>query len=229
MGKNKEYAEFLTKHEGYTRDIIAFKLCDTPPDYAESYGDDVSFECAMMAEVWDGREKPFYITNKNIICGGAVYSGIGNRKMTKEDFQVGVGAAIGPEKAYSTLEVFRRVNQQVCHTFKSHKYLVIGRLQDMEDYDFVMVTADADHVHRLCKVYTWKTGELVHGISGTAWCANSFPLILRTKTITFNMGDPPSRFLMRLEPGEMFCFIHYDLLPLIVDNLDNISAGEVSM
>ena len=30
MGKNKEYAEFLTKHEGYTRDIIAYKLCDTP-------------------------------------------------------------------------------------------------------------------------------------------------------------------------------------------------------
>jgi len=229
MGNNKEYADILTKHEGYTRDIIAFKLCDTPPEYAESYGDDISFECAMIAEVWDGREKPFYITNKNILCGGAVYSGIGNRKMSKEDFQVGVGAAIGPQKAYASLEVFRRVNQQVCHTFKSSKYLVIGRLQDMEDYDFVMVTADADHVHRLCKVYTWATGELVHGISGTAWCANSFPLILRTKTITFNMGDPPSRFLMQLDPGEMFCFIHYDLLPLIVENLDNISSGEVSM
>lgn len=229
MGKNKEYAETLTKHEGYTRDIIAFKLCDTPPDYAESYGEDISFECAMVAEVWDGREKPFYITNKNIICGGAVYSGIGNKKMTKEDFKYGMVSAIGPQKAYASLEVFRRVNQQVCHAFRSHKYLVIGRLQDMEDYDFIMVTADADHVHRLCKVYTWKTGELVHGIAGTAWCANSFPLILRTKTITFNMGDPPSRFLMRLEPGEMFCFIHRDLLPLIVENLDNISAGEISM
>jgi len=229
MGKNKEYAEFLTKHEGYTRDIIAYKLCDTPPDYAESYGDDISFECAMIAEVWDGREKPFYITNKNILCGGAVYSGIGTRKMTHDDFQTGMVSAIGPQKAYASLEVMRRVNQQICHVFKTHKYLVIGRLQDMEDYDIIMVTADADHVHRLCKVYTCTTGELVQGISGTSWCANSFPLVYENKTITFNMGDPPSRFLMRLEPCEMFCFIHKELLPLIVGNLDNISSGEVSM
>jgi uncharacterized protein (DUF169 family) len=80
---------------------------------------------------------------------------------------------------------------------------------------------------RLCKVYTWKTGELVHGLSGTAWCNNSFPLVYRTKTMTFNMGDPPSRRLMNLAPGEMFCFIHYDLLPLIVDNFKNISDGDV--
>ncbi len=229
MGKNKEYAELLTKHEGYTRDIIGFKLCDTPPDYAESYGDDISFLCAMVAEVWDGKAKPFYITNKNILCGGAVYAGIGNKKMTHEDFQAGMVSAIGPQKAYATLQVMRRVNQQLPHMFKAHKYLVIGRLQDMVDPDVVMVTADANKVHRLCKVYTWKTGELVSALSGTAWCANSFPLVYRTQTMTFNMGDPPSRFLMQLDPGEMYCFIHYDLLPLIVENLDNISSGEVSM
>ncbi len=91
----------------------------------------------------------------------------------------------------------------------------------------VMVVADANRVMRLCKVYTWKTGELVHGLSGTAWCTNSFPLVYRTKTMTFNMGDPPSRHLMKLAPGEMFCFIHYDLLPLIVDNFKNISDGDV--
>jgi len=32
---------------------------------------------------------------------------------------------------------------------------------------------------------------------------------------------------MKLAPGEMFCFIHYDLLPLIVDNFRNISDGDV--
>jgi hypothetical protein len=43
------------------------------------------------------------------------------------------------------------------------------------------------------------------------------------------MGDPPSRFMMQLDPCEMFCFIHYDLVPLIVENFDNISTGVVEM
>jgi uncharacterized protein (DUF169 family) len=162
-----------------------------------------------------------------VLCGGAVYSGIGNKRMTKEDFDVGMATSIGTNKAYASREVMRRVNQQIPHHYKHHKYLIIGRLEDIEQPDVVMVVADANKVMRLCKVYTWKTGELVHGLSGTAWCANSIPLVYRSRTMTFNMGDPPSRFLMRLEPGEMYCFIHYSLLPLIVDNIVNISSGEV--
>ena len=229
MSKNREYDEYLKKHEGYAREIIAYKLCDSPPEYAESYGEDVSFECAMIAEVWGGREKPFYIRNTNVLCGGAVYSGIGNKKMTKEDFDVGMATSIGPTKAYATRQVMRRVNQQIPHVYRPHKYLVIGRFGDVPEPDVIMVTADANRVMRLCKVYTWATGELVHGLSGTAWCTNSFPLVYRNKTMTFNMGDPPSRFMMQLEPGEMFCFIHYGLVPLIVENFDNISTGVVEM
>ena len=106
--------------------------------------------------------------------------------------------------------------------------MVVGKLEDFEDPDVVIVVTDANRVMRLCKVYTWKTGELVHGVSGTAWCANSLPLVYSEKTMTFNMGDPPSRFLMQLDPGEMFCLIHYDLLPLIVENFENISDGAVA-
>lgn len=226
MSKNKEYAMRLKEMEGYTRDIIAFKLYDEVPVGVEYYGDDISFECAMIAEIWDGK-KAFYITNKNVLCGGAVYSGIGNKKMTKEDFDAGMVTSIGMNKAYATREVMRRVNQQISHVFKHHKYLVIGRLEEIEEPDVIMIVTDANRVMRLCKVYTWKTGELTHGITGTAWCTNSFPLVYKTKTMTYNMGDPPSRFLMRLEPGEMFCFIHSNLLPLIVDNLPNISDGHV--
>lgn len=226
MSTNKEFAKRLKEMEGYERDIIAYKLCDEIPQNAESYGDDISFECAMIAEIWDGK-KAFYINNKNVLCGGAVYSGLGNKRMTKEDFDVGMVTSIGPTKAYATREVMRRVNQQIPHVFKHHKYLVIGRLEEVEDPDVIMIVADANRVMRLCKVYTWATGELTQGFTGTAWCANSFPLVYKNKTMTFNMGDPPSRFLMRLEPGEMFCFIHYSLLPLIVENFKNISTGEV--
>jgi len=226
MGANADYARRLTEHEKYSRDIIAFKHSDSPPEHIAHYGDDVSFECAMIAEIWDNK-KPFYITNKNVLCGGAVYSGIGNKRMTKEDFDVGMATSIGTNKAYASREVMRRVNQQIPHHFKHHRYLIVGRLEDIEEPDIVMIVADANRVMRLCKVYTWKTGELVHGISGTAWCANSIPLVYRKKTMTFNMGDPPSRFLMRLEPGEMFCFIHYSLLPMIVENIVNISDGHV--
>ena len=226
MSKNREYAQKLMEMEGYDRKIIAFKLTDTEPADIEPYGDDFSFYCAIVAEVWEGR-KPFYITNKNAMCGGSVYSGIGMKKSTHEEAQAGMTTYIGENKAYATREVVRRVNQQICHVFKHYKYQIIGALEDVEDPDVVMVVSDANRIMRLCKVYTWKTGELTHGLTGTAWCANSFPLVYRTKAMTYNMGDPPSRYLMKLEPGEMYCFIHYDLLPLIVENFQYISTGEV--
>jgi uncharacterized protein (DUF169 family) len=228
MSKNKEYANRLREMEGYQRKIVAFKLLDEVPENVESYGDDFSFYCAIVAEIWEEGRKPFYINNKNIMCGGAVYSGLGNKKMSKEEFDAGMGAVIGLKGAYATREVMRRVNQQIPHHFIHHKYQLVGALEDVEDPDVVMIVADANKVMRLCKVYTWKTGELVHGLSGTAWCTNSFPLVYRTKTMTFNMGDPPSRHLMNLDPGEMYCFVHYDLLPLIVDNFENISEGHVA-
>lgn len=227
MGKNKEYAKRLKELEGYERDIIAFKLCDEAPKGIEYYGDDVSFMCAIVAEIWQGERKCFYITNKNVLCGGAVYAGIGNKRMTKEDFDAGMATSVGLNKAYATRQVMRRVNQQIPHHFKHHKYLIIGTLEEVENPDHVMIVADAHRIMRLCKVYTWKTGELVHGLQGTAWCTQAFPVIYKTKTMTHTLGDPPSRFLMQLKPGEMFCNIHYDLLPLIVENLPHISTGEV--
>ena len=85
MNKNKEYAKRLKEMEGYERKIIAFKLCDEAPEDVEPYGDDFSFYCAIVAEIWEEGRKPFYITNKNIMCGGGVHSGLGVRPMIKED------------------------------------------------------------------------------------------------------------------------------------------------
>ena len=61
--------------------------------------------------------------------------------------------------------------------------------------------------------------------SGMGWCTNSFPLVCRTKGMTFNMGDETSRVLMNLELGEMYCFMHYAIVPQVIDNLQNIQTG----
>ena len=225
MKKNQEYAKRLKELGGYERKIIAFKLCDEVPENIEPYGDDVSFHCAIAAEIWEEGRKPFYISNKNILCGGAVYSGLGNRRVTKEEFDGGMSQTIGTGRGYATRENFRRVNQQIPHQFIHHPYQIIGALEDVEDPDVVMVVADAYRVMKLCKAYTWKTGELVQGLSGTAWCTSIFPQVYRTKTMTFTMGDEQSRILTNLDPGEMYCMIHYDLLPLIIENLQNIQTG----
>jgi uncharacterized protein (DUF169 family) len=224
---NKDYARRLKEH-GYARKAIAFKLCDDIPAYAEPYGDDASFHCAVTAELWEEGKKPVYITNSNILCGGAVYSGLGNRKIGKEEFDGGMEQTIGLQRGYATRQVFRRVNQQMQHVFKTHTYQVIGSLEDVEDPDVVMIVADARKVQRLCKAYTWETGELVYGTSGTAWCNSAFPPVLKTKTMTFTMGDEQSRILMQLEDGDMFCMIHYAVLPLVIKNLDNIQTGLVT-
>lgn len=225
MKPNRMYAETLKKQEKYERDILAIKLTDDLPEDAEPYGDNVSFLCAMVAEVW-AEKKTLVLTNKNVVCGGGVYAGIGTKKLTEEDFSSGMTAVIGKNMAYCSREVLRRVNQQIPHFFKHRKYLVMGLLETLEAPDMVMIVADADRIMRLCKAYTWKTGELVQGIQGTAWCAETFPYVYRHRTMTYNLGDPPSRMLMGLGPDEMYCAIHYNLLPLIIDNLQNISTGD---
>ena len=224
MGKNKEYAKQF-KEMGYERKLIAFKNFDEVPKNAEPYGDAISFHCAIAAETWEEGRKPFYITNKNVLCGGAVYSGIGNRKVMKEEFDIGMSQTIGVSRGYATREQFRSVNQQIPHHFIHHKYQVIGVLEDVEDPDVVMVVASAYKIMRLCKAYTWETGELVYGLSGSSWCLCSFPDVFDTKTMSFATGDEQSRILMGLDEGELSCLIYYDLLPHIIENHGNIQTG----
>ena len=55
------------------------------------------------------------------------------------------------------------------------KYLVMGKLEEMPDPELVMIITDPQRVMRLCKAYTWKTGELVHAFGGTNWSTDVAP------------------------------------------------------
>ncbi len=225
MSKNKEYAKRLQELGKYKRGIIGYKLQDEEPKDIDSYGDDVSFFCATTNEVWE-RENPFYITKHNVLCGGNIYAGLGSQKRSKEDFDIGMQMTVGKNKAYETRQNMRRVNQQIPHFFKTHKYMILGLLEKVEDPDVVMIVTEPDKIMDLCKAYTWKTGELVQGMQGTAWCTQFFPFVYRNRTMSFGLGDPPSRRFMNLGSQEMYAMIHYDLLPLVIENLTNISSGE---
>lgn len=227
MGAHIVYARQF-RDLGYERKVIAFKNVDHAPDCAEPYGDAISFHCAIAAEVWEEGRKPFYITNNNVLCGGAVYSGIGNRRVSKEEFDGGMTQTIGVGRGYATRVQFRRVNQQIPHQFLHKAYQVIGALEDVEEPDSVMVVASAYKIMRLCKAYTWKTGMLVHGLSGSSWCLCSFPHVYRNKAMSFATGDEQSRILMGLEEGELSCLIHYEAVPIVLDNYKNIQTGLVT-
>ena len=158
-----------------------------------------------------------------------MYAGIGGRKIDKEEFDGGMSQTIGVGCGYETRAQFRRVNQQVPHVFLPHTYLLIGLLEDIEEPDMVMVVTEAYRIMRLCKSYTWKTGELVQGLSGSAWCTCSFPHVLKTKTMSFATGDEQSRILMGLEEGELSALIHWETLPIIMENYKNIQTGLTGM
>ena len=224
MESNREYAEVLMRQEQYDRPILAFKLCDEAPSWAEPYGNDQSFGCAITAEACE-KEKPMYITMENIMCGGGVYAGIGMPHIEKEAFNAAMSMVIGEGRAFATRQVMRRATQQIPHHFKRHKYLVIGRLEQMAETDIVMIIACVEKVMRLCRAYTWETGELVHGIQGTTWCGQSLAYAYRKKMPTFSFGCGSSRPLMNLGPGELFFTVHSDLLPIIVKNIEHVSIG----
>ncbi|MCX5899956.1 MAG: DUF169 domain-containing protein [Proteobacteria bacterium] len=224
MEAMQQYAERLMRLEQYERPIIGFRLCDKTPFWAAPYGDDQSFGCAITAEACE-RDKPLCITGENIMCGGGVYAGIGMPRMKKEAFDAAMSMVIGEGSAFATRQVMRRATQQIPHHFKRHKYLAIGRLEQMPEADMVMIIADVAKVMRLCKAYTWETGELVHGIQGTTWCGQSLAYAYRKKVPTFNFGCASSRPFMKLGPGELFFTIHRDLLPIIVKNIEHVSVS----
>jgi len=224
MNINKDYAKQF-KEMGYKRKPIAFKLYNEIPENADDYGDDMSFMCAISAEAWEEGKKPFYITSKNSLCGGPLYAGIGARKIDKEEFDGGMSQTIGVGCGYESRTQFRKINQQISHTFLPHKYLLIGLLEDIEEPDLVMIVTEAYRIMRLCKAYTWKTGNLVQGLSGSAWCTCSFPHVYETKTMSFATGDEQSRILMGLEEGELSALIHWETLPIIMENYKNIQTG----
>jgi uncharacterized protein (DUF169 family) len=219
-----EYATFLQETEGYKRKVLGLRRSNTVPEGAKAY-DGMTFLCYEATASMD-REGLTAIGRQNIVCGGAVYCGIGNRRLTKADFDEGLEMVTGPNRAYSTKQVMRRVNQQIGHYQQKHRYLIMGKLEEMDDPEAVMIITDPQRVMRLCKAYTWRTGELVHALGGTNWCGMSFPEVFEDKSITFNFGDPPARTFMQLDDSEMFCVIHWDLLPLVADNLKNVSTGE---
>jgi uncharacterized protein (DUF169 family) len=222
--KSAEYARFLQESEGYGRKILGLKRTNELPDGAAVY-EGMTFLCYEATAVLE-TDGLVALTRHNVVCGGAVYCGIGSRRLTKPDFDAGMEVLAGDHCAYSTKETMRRVNQQLQHFEEKYKYLLMGRLEEMDDPEAVMIITDPQRVMRLCKTYTWKTGELVHALGGTNWCGMSFPAVFNDKGITFDFGDPPSRLFMQLDDSEMFCIIHWDLMPLIVENLQHISTGE---
>ncbi len=43
--------------------------------------------------------------------------------------------------------------------------------------------------------------------------------------MSFATGDEQSRILMNLDEGELSCMIHYDTLPIVLENYKNIQTG----
>ena len=110
-GKSAEYATFLQETEGYTRKVLGLKRSDTVPEGATSY-DGMTFLCYEATASMD-RDGLTCITRNNVVCGGAVYCGIGSRRLSKPDFDQGLEMVVGENRAYSTKETMRRVNQQL--------------------------------------------------------------------------------------------------------------------
>ena len=79
---------------------------------------------------------------------------------------------------------------------------------------------NAKQVYRIEKAYTWETGIVVQGMSGTSWCAMALPKPFLEKGITFTLGDHGGRSLMGIKDYELFCVMHFDLVPMIIKNLD---------
>ena len=136
MSKNKAYAQQL-KDIGYERRIIAFKLCVEVPEKVASYGDAVSFLCAIAAEMWEDESDVQMVVTRSMY----------------DNYRKTITALNGSDEAHRTL-----INGQSMLTFNGIPLIV------RKDWDIVIANKlQGAYPHR---ALLYKKMNLVLGADG---------------------------------------------------------------
>ena len=96
--------------------------------------------------------------------------------------------------------------------------------------DLVLVRCNPEQAMLLLWAYTYNTGELVYGHTGTAMCSTLVVRPYLTKKPSFSIGDPGGRYIVGLSREEIMASIPYQLfdsmLKVLQSHLEDWKAQE---
>jgi uncharacterized protein (DUF169 family) len=228
---NQDIVQAIKDFTGITRDFVALKFCKTLVDIpagTQPYKGKGIY-CGMWSEVSKYSE-PFYTVPDDHICGGGTsYTGMGQKALSEKMLELGWNMLVGEGKTYYSRESAIACQNNVPASFKKEKQFeatVMGRLEQVEHPDVVLLFCNARQHEWLAHAYGFETGELMQGFAGLSMCAFVVPHPYMTGKPIFTTGDLAGRELARMNPDELCVSFPYAALETVVKNLNRIQKFE---
>jgi len=194
---------------------IALSLGKAPPPNLPQFEGKMEF-CRMWTEAQKG--KAFFATAENHDCLPGMYHlgllGESAKEAVRRFWveQVYAHSRNAVEKYIASLLHLNR--EQV-------SLMCISPLEKAHfEPDLVLVRCSPEQAMALLWAYTYNTGEVVHGETGTATCSTLVVKPCLNKKPSFTIGDPGGRYIIGLATEEVMVSIPHFLCDTIVKTLE---------
>ncbi len=225
---NVKVANALEEKLGLTKQIVAMKYANKPPEGVE-VEEGPQFWCAMCGDVYNGDAEPLFFTAESSMCGGSQMVGVGSRKVEKEVMHEAlIGArVIGEGCHYETVEVMSRARDAFPPLQRKNKGVIIGSLKQIKMPDLILFVVNARQLCMTSTAYAFDSGNIIQGFAGSAGCIMAVSYPLAKNRPVFTCGDHGARMFGQLDDNELIMGFPYRLVPGLIKNLGRTHfAGE---
>jgi len=203
----------------FERQPIGIKFLFHKPDGIEKLDKNLAF-CEMLKEV-QGRG-PFYAAKENIGCLGPLLLGMEDHDPIFESGQVGARDGIFKEPNAN-----KRIYQYIPKLPKDTvNYVVFSPLDKLSfDPDILIITANVSQAEILLRARAYTTGKMLSANSTPViMCAWLFIYPYVSGELNFTVTGLGTGMKSRhvLPEGLMLISIPYDLLPMMIENLQDM-------
>jgi len=208
----KEKGIFLRKLLQLKYPPIAMSLGRAPPPSLSKLKDKMEF-CRMWAKAMKG--EAFFVTAENHDCFPGMHH-LGLRDWS--DKEAVSHFWVEEVHAHSHSSVDKYVLSLPSLKPEEAGMICISPLGKTSfEPDLVLVRRNPEQAMLLLWAYTYNTGELVYGHTGTAMCSTLVVRPYLTKKPSFSIGDPGGRYIVGLSREEIMASIPYQLFDSILE------------
>ena len=194
---------------------IAISLGKAPPSNLPKLQEKMEF-CRTWAKALKG--EAFFVTAENHDCFPGMHH-LGLRDWSDKEavcrFWV---EKVHAFRSHSVVEKY--ISSLLSLKPEEARMICISPLEKASfEPDLVLVRCNPEQAMLLLWAYSYNTGELVYGNTGTAMCST---LVIRpylTKKPSFTIGDPGGRYIVGLSGEEIMVSIPYSLFDVMVETL----------
>jgi len=202
----KEKGIFLRKLLRLNYPPIAISLGKAPPSGLSKLKSKMEF-CRMWAKAMKG--EAFFATAENHNCFPGMHH-LGLRDWSdKESVR---RFWVEEVRTHSQSAVDKYISSLPSLKPEEAGLICISPLEKVSfEPDLVLVRCDSEQAMLLLWAYTYNTGELVYGHTGTAMCSTLVVRPYLTKKPSFSIGDLGGRYIVGLSGEEIMASIPYRL------------------